>query len=121
MESTNKFDELSFFAEVKKRPNLLLGKTSIISLRDFIFGMDYAFSACNRENQFKLFRSFTQWYYNNQADKNGYMCWWNHLLFTNGSDDAAAFHSFFRIFEQYLQDVHNVSLSEAENSVCGKQ
>lgn len=112
MESIGKFDELEFFAEVKKCPNKFFGKPSLLSLRDYIFGMSHAFSACNRENQFVFFYSFTQWYYNNQSDKNGYVCWWNHLLYTNGNDDAAAFHSFFRIFEQYLKDVHNVSLPE---------
>ena len=109
---TNNFDELNFFAEVKKRPNLFFGKPSILSLKDFISGMSHAFSACNYENQFKLFSSFTQWYYDNLTDKNGYACWWNHIMYISGGDDVAAFHSFFRIFEQYLKDVHNVSLPE---------
>ena len=37
------FDELNFFAQVKKKPGLFLGKPSILSLRDQLFGMDYAF------------------------------------------------------------------------------
>ena len=40
---TNNFDELNFFAEVKKRPNLFFGKPSILSLRDFIAGMSHAY------------------------------------------------------------------------------
>lgn len=113
MKHTNNFDELNFFAEIKKCPNMFLGKPSLLSLRDYIFGMSYAFSVCNCDNQFKYFNSFKDWYYNNQSDKNGYVCWWNHILYINGNDDALAFHSFFRIFEQYLKDVHNVSLPES--------
>lgn len=40
---TNNFDELNFFAEVKKRPNMFFGKPSILSLRDFIAGMSHAY------------------------------------------------------------------------------
>ncbi|MBQ7862708.1 MAG: hypothetical protein IJ349_10980 [Clostridia bacterium] len=112
MEHINKFDELKFFAEVKKCPNLFFGKPSLLSLRDHMFGMSYAFSVCDYENQLRYFYLFTDWYYKNLTDKNGYACWWNHILYISGNDDAAAFHSFFRIFEQYLKDVHNVSLPE---------
>lgn len=45
-------------------------------------------------------------------DLNGYACWWNHILYTSGNDDAYAFESFFREFEKYLRDVHNVCLPE---------
>ena len=40
---TNNFDELNFFAEVKKRPNMFFGNPSILSLRDFIAGMSHAY------------------------------------------------------------------------------
>lgn len=113
MEHTNNFDELNFFAKIKKCPNMFFGKPSILSLRDYISGMYHAFSVCNYDNQFKYFNSFKDWYHNNQADKNGYVCWWNHILYINGNDDIEAFHRFFRIFEQYLQEVHSVSLPEA--------
>ena len=112
MERVNNFDELSFFAEVKKRPALFFGKPSILSLRDYIFGMAHAFSACGCENQLKYFYSFTQWYYNNSPDKNGYVCWWNHILYINGNDDAKAFYNFFDIFEKYMNDVHDLYLPE---------
>lgn len=112
MKTTNNFDELKFFAEVKKRPCLFFGKPSLLSLRDNIFGMDYAFTICNYENPFKYFYLFEDWYCNNLTDKNGYACWWNHLIYISGGDDREAFHSFFRIFEQYLKDVHNVNLPE---------
>ncbi len=112
MERANNFDELNFFAEVKKRPNILFGQPSLLSLRDQIGGMDYAFSICNYNNQFKYFYLFTDWYHKNLTDKDGYACWWNHILYISGNDDAMAFQSFFRIFEQYLKDVHNVCLPE---------
>lgn len=112
MEHINNFDELKFFAEVKKRPNLFFGKASLISLRDQIWGMYYAFSVCNYENPFYYFDLFKDWYHKELTDKNGYACWWNHLIYISGGDDMEAFHYFFRVFEQYLKDVHNVSLPE---------
>lgn len=112
MNAVNNFDELKFFAEAKKRPNLFFGKPSLLSLRDQIFGMAYAFSVCNYDNQFKYFQLFKDWYYSNLTDKNGYACWWNHILYINGNDDAEAFYRFFDMFEQYLKDVHDMSLPE---------
>ncbi len=112
MEHINKFDELNFFAEVKKCPNKFFGKPSLLSLRDYIFGMNRAFSICNLDNQFQYFQLFTGWYYKNLTDKNGYACWWNHILYISGNDDVMAFYSFFRIFEHYLKDIHNLFLPE---------
>ena len=112
MKTTNNFDELKFFAEVKKQPCLFFGKPSLISLRDQIYGMYYAFSVCNYENPFNYFDLFKDWYHNNLTDKNGYACWWNHLIYISGGNDSDAFHHFYKVFERYLKDKHNVSLPE---------
>ena len=112
MNNANKFDELNFFAEVKKRPNLFFGKPSLLSLRDYIFGMEHAFSVCYSEDQLKYYHKFTQWYYNNSPDKNGYVCWWNHILYISGNFDDQAFNRFFYIFEKYLKEEHNLYLPE---------
>ena len=107
------FNELIFFAQIKKRPGLFLGKPSLLSFRDQLFGMDYAFSFCYQESPFKYFNLFVTWYHEEIIkDPNGYSCWWNHILYTSGNDDACAFKSFFREFEKYLRDVHNVCLPE---------
>ncbi len=106
-----KFDELVFFAQVKKMPGAFLGKPSLLSLRDQLFGMEYAFSFYSKEKQLKYFELFVKWYHEEIiVDLEGYACWWSHILYTSLSDDAYAFESFFRIFEQYLHDVHNVCL-----------
>ncbi len=63
MDRENRFDELRFFAEVKKRPGMFLGKTSLISLRDYIFGMQHAFNFYTDENQFKYFSLFADWHF----------------------------------------------------------
>lgn len=108
-----KFDELVFFAQVKKRPGIFLGKPSLLSLRDNLFGMEYAFSFCGPESRLKYFSQFIKWYHEETLkDLNGYACWWNHILYISGNDDAYAFDSFFNIFEQYLRDVHNVCFPE---------
>ena len=111
MQNTTQFDELTFFAEVKKRPGMYFGVPSLHSLRDLLLGMEYAFSFCCHETPLRYFRSFVSWYQNEMiADRNGYACWWNHLLYTCGNDDRYAFDSFFVVFEQYLLEAHHVSL-----------
>lgn len=114
MENTErKFDELVFFAQVKKRPGIFLGRPSLQSFRDNLFGMEYAFSVCGAEIRLIYFRRFVKWYHEEiLKDSNGYACWWNHILYISGNDDAYAFDVFFRIFEQYLRDVHHVCFPE---------
>lgn len=109
------FDELRFFAAVKKRPGMLLGSTSLISLRDVLHGVGYAFWFCNQESPLKYFQLFIDWYHRERIkDLNGYACWWNHILYTSGNDDKYAFECFFRCFEQYLLTVHHLSLPEVQ-------
>ena len=107
------FNELVFFAQIKKRPGLFMGKTSLLSFRDLLFGMHYAFSFCCQDSPFRCFDLFVAWYHEEIIkDLNGYACWWNHILYTSGNDDAYAFEAFFIEFEKYLRDVHNVCLPE---------
>ena len=106
------FDEMDFFNRVKNQPALFLGKPSLLSLRDYIFGMQHAFLACGYKNELKYFNLFTKWYLDNSTDKNGYYCWWNHILYISGNDDEKAFYSFFDIFEQYLKQKHDIYLDE---------
>lgn len=109
----DKFNELVFFSQVKKRPGMFLGKTSLLSLRDQLFGMQYAFSFHCEETPLYYFGLFVNWYQKEIIkDSNGYGCWWNHILYTSGNDDTLAFHSFFRIFEGYLRNMHTVCLPE---------
>jgi len=109
----SKFDELVFFAQVKKKPGLFFGEPSLLSFRDLLFGMEYAFCFYCQESPFKYFSLFVTWYHEEIIkDRNGYACWWNHILYISGNDDAYAFESFFREFEKYLRNVHNVCLPE---------
>lgn len=111
MRNMQDFDELKFFADVKKRPGVYFGKPSLLSLRDQLFGMEYAFSFSFDETQLRYFRAFVAWYQNEKLeDQNGYACWWNHLLYICGNDDCYAFERFFVVFDQYLHDVHHISL-----------
>lgn len=115
MKNEQKFDELVFFAIVKKRPAMFLGRPSLLSFRDNLFGMDYAFSFYEEEKQLKYFHLFIQWYHENIIkDLSGYSCWWIHILYTSGNDDKLAFESFFSLFERYLKDVHQFSLPEID-------
>ncbi len=115
VKNSNSFDELLFFAKVKKSPGFYFGKPSLISFRDFLFGMVHAFSFCFNESQFNYFYSFTQWYEKEYIkDIDTYACWWNHLLYTNGNDDKLAFNMFFKYFEEYLHQVHNITLPNVD-------
>lgn len=110
-----KFDELSFFSKIKHCPAIFLGKKSLVSLRDYIAGMNYAFSIYIAENQFKYFHEFIDWYHHNQMDcLSGYSCWWNYILYTSGNDDSLAFDEFFKEFECYLSNVHHRILSTVD-------
>lgn len=111
MSMETKFDELNFFAKVKKNPGLYLGIPSLLSLRDQLFGMEYAFSFYTKESPLTYFHLFITWYQEEIIkDMNGYACWWNHILYQCGNNDAYALKSFFCIFERYLSDIHNVYL-----------
>lgn len=112
-ENIKPFDELLFFAQVKKRPGAHLGVPSLLSFRDQLFGMMYAFSFCYQETPLRYFNEFVQWYHNEVLpDKNGYACWWNHLLYTSGNMDELAFYDFFRCFESWLLEHHNIRLPD---------
>jgi len=109
------FDELEFFARMKHRPGVFLGNISLMSLRDHLFGMDHAFRLCHQDDALRYFFLFTDWYQNEIIkDWNGYACWWNHLLYVSGNNDAAAFFNFYKAFEQYLLEQHNLKLPEVE-------
>ena len=111
------FDELKFFADVKKRPGMYLGEKSLKSLRDQLFGMHYAFCACGQCDAMKYSRAFIEWY-NTEVltDKNGYACWWNHILYTSGNLDSLAFDTFFRKFERFLEEKCGVTLPQTESN-----
>ena len=116
MSNYAEFNELTFFAQVKKRPGMFFGRKSLTSLRDQLFGMNYAFSVCGHSDALVLFKGFIE-YYNSKlflTDRNGYVCWWNHFLYTSGGMDDLAFDSFYRQFEAYLLEEHNLKLPEAE-------
>ncbi len=104
-----------FFAQMKARPGLYIGRKSLLSLRDYLFGMQHAFSIAYQQNAFVYLKEFIDWYQENKIhDRNGYACWWNHLLYTSGGCDDQAFDAFFKVFEAYLQKAHGLSLSETK-------
>ena len=110
------FDELLFFAQVKKRPGMFFGRKSLIGLRDHLFGMSYAFSECGHSDAMGLYKGFIE-YYNHKlflTDQNGYACWWNHLLYTSGGMDDEAFDLFYREFENYLLEAHDLKMPDIQ-------
>ena len=116
MSNCAEFDELAFFAQVKRRPGMFFGRKSLIGLRDHLFGMGYAFSVCGYSDAMGLFKSFVK-YCNHKlflTDQNGYACWWNHLLYVSGGMDDGAFDLFYREFETYLHEVHDLKLPDIQ-------
>ena len=113
------FDELGLLHRIKARPEIFFGKKSLLSLRDFLFGVDYGISAAKNEHyrgaNLPFFTGFVSWYISRFVrDQNGYAAWWNHLLYTSGNDDALAFDGFFQLFERYLKEEHSISLTEEQ-------
>lgn len=109
------FDELEFFASVKMRPGMYLGEKSLLSLRDCLYGMHYAFHAFGHDDALKHFYAFVQWYNEEVLHFSaGYACWWNHLMYISGGSASLAFDAFFREFEKYLKEKHDLTLPEAE-------
>ena len=118
MTDLHEFDELMFFAQIKAKPGLYLGHNSLLSLRDYLFGMQRAFSIVYQRNAFEYLNQFIDWYQANKIhDQNGYACWWNHILYTSGGFDDQAFNQFFKVFEAYLQKEHGVGLPEAKQGL----
>ncbi len=112
------FDELYFFASIKKRPGMYLGEKSLLSLRDCLHGMCYAFHAFGQDDALKYFDSFVRWYNAEVLHFSaGYACWWNHLMYISGGSASLAFDMFFREFEKHLKEKHDLTLPNAENLI----
>ena len=110
-----KFDELEFFARIKSRPCLFLGRKSLVLLDSFLTGMEFGFYYSGKGECLPYFRKFTDWYFETVVrDKNGYAGWLNHMLYTSAYHDDMAFDCFFSKFERYLADTHGASLPRAE-------
>ncbi len=114
------FDELSLLRRIKAKPGIFFGKKSLLSLRDFLWGVDYGISAATNDqlrqkSNLPCFDGFVNWYIRRFVqDDNGYAAWWNHILYTSGNNDDRAFDNFFRYFEQYLKEEHSCGLSEEQ-------
>lgn len=117
------FDELAFFAKVKQRPGMYLGKKSLLSLRDQLFGMTFAFRACGHPDALYYFTAFIETYNKQllELDGNGYACWWNHLIYTSGNCDNLAFDAFYINFESYLKREYQLTLPTEFSSKAKKE
>ena len=108
----NEFNELRFWAKIKKRPELYLGQRSIVRLDIFIKGISYALNY--NHDTFSYFNGFDDWYMEKQkADiRNGYVDRKSVVQGINGNQDDVAFDFFIRYFEKYLKEIHNVTLPD---------
>jgi len=109
-----KFDELAFFARVKRRPGVFFGRKSLTGLRDMLGGMQFAFAACGEKDVLRYFAEFVAKYNHclMEKDSNGYSCWWNHLLYICGNNDELALDCFFNEFERFLNEKYGLKLPE---------
>ena len=100
-----RFDELKFFAEIKKRPGMFLGSKSINLLVAYINGIRH-----------HAYDNFNDWYMKKHKieDKNGYVIWWNHILYVCANSDYHAFDRFISEFEEYIAEIYNVKLPEVK-------
>lgn len=112
----SKFDELELFAKIKRRPGMYFGTKSILFLHIFLSGVICGTFLAGQDYEFHYFHGFNDWYMNkkNVTDKNGYVIWWNHILYTSGNYDSEAFDIFFKYFEEYLLEQYNITLPEVK-------
>ena len=47
-------------------------------------------------------------------DKNGYVIWWNHILYVCANSEYHAFDRFISEFEEYIAEIYNVKLPEVK-------
>lgn len=114
MTEEKQFDELVFFAQVKRRPGAFFGRKSLIGLRDMLCGMQFAFAVCGEKDALRYSEEFIEKYNRRlmEKDSNGYSCWWNYLLYISGNDDDLALDNFFRAFEGFLEEEYGLKLLE---------
>ncbi len=62
MTDLHEFDELMFLAQMKAKPGLYIGCKSLLSLRDYLFGMQHTFSIVYQQNAFPYLKQFIDWY-----------------------------------------------------------
>ena len=115
MEHPREFDELAFFAGVKRYTGLYMGSKSLTRLRAFLDGMYWAFAYGKKEDAFPLFHAFADWYQREVIrDENGYASWCNHMLYVSAYHEELAFDYFFKRFERYLKERYGLELPEPE-------
>ena len=112
-----RFDELKFFAEIKKRPGMFLGSKSINLLVAYINGIGHHAYVNNPYiSPVLIYDNFNDWYMKKHKieDKNGYVIWWNHILYVCANSDYHAFDRFISEFEEYIAEIYNVKLPEVK-------
>ena len=103
---------LTMMAKMKTKPGVFFGRKSLMSLRDQLWGMMYAFDICGHEEAMKYFRSFTETYNAKLLEKGSCSAWWHHILNESGESDEEAFDLFFRRFECFLWNEYGLKLPE---------
>ncbi len=101
---------------------MYLGRPSLRSLRDQLWGMEWAFSYCTDESPLKYVWLFVKRYEKEHIkdDEGTYASWYNHMTYISGGYDDQAFECFFHYFERYLRDEHNLCLPEPTPLKRGK-
>ena len=116
-------NELQLLSRLKDRPELYLGRRSLIGLRDFLNGVRIGANAFREEigeaapvvpNYDAFIEAYSADLWRREG-RNGYVCWWNHMLYVAGGDDALAFDTFFHCFEAWLRDERGSSLTAPDH------
>ncbi|MCL1462874.1 hypothetical protein [Argonema galeatum] len=87
--------------EIKKRPGIFLGRSSITRLRSFLDGYmgareDLGLPRTDQEREFNNFQDWIQKRYNITSSHS-----WNEIILFYSADERDALDNFFKLFEKF--------------------
>ena len=118
-------NELQLISRIKEKPYLYFGRRSLVGLRDFLFGVRVGANAAPERpgeavTALPYYHAFIDEYSKalwQREGRNGYVCWWNHMLYVAGGSDATAFDVFFHAFERWLREERGAALPAVDYSL----
>lgn len=101
-----KFDELEILSDIRKNPDIYIGEKSFTRFMTFTSGL---YRAMYNVEHHSYFSKFNDWYMKkyNITDGNGYVIYWNNILYVCEYNQSNAFDRFFNEFEVFLAEVYN--------------
>lgn len=115
-------DLYDLIANIKQRPTMYLGRTSVTNLRTFLAGYVFArrqagIPQTEQEQQFSEFQIWVQQHFNLPSNQT-----WDQIILFFSEDEHSAWGYFFQLFDEF-QQAHGSIVATASSSgiVAGEQ